>query len=80
MSVFEERIGVKRSTRRAPVACVESVSVLFRSKKRGARVKDRAKNGASKRGGHFQRGLKPEKPVPRPFFAPNQYGNACYAG
>ena len=31
-------------------ACVASVSVLFRSKERGARVKDRAKNGASRRG------------------------------
>ena len=29
--------------------CVASVSVQFRSKERGTRVKDRAKNGASKR-------------------------------
>ena len=29
------------------IACVASVSVRFRSKERGARVKDRAKNGVS---------------------------------
>ena len=34
---------------RATVACVASVSARFRSKERGTRVKDRAKNGASKR-------------------------------
>ena len=33
------------------VACVASVSVRFRSKERGTRVKDRAKNVASKRAG-----------------------------
>ena len=33
------------------LACVASVSVWFRSKERGARVKDRATNGASKRAG-----------------------------
>ena len=32
-------------------ACVASVSVRFRSKEQGTRVKDRAKNGASKRAG-----------------------------
>ena len=31
------------------VFCVASVSVRFRSKERGTRVKDRAKNGASER-------------------------------
>ena len=31
------------------IACVASVSVRFRSKERGTRVKDRAKNGTSKR-------------------------------
>ena len=31
------------------VACIASVSVRFRSKERGTRVKDHAKNGASKR-------------------------------
>ena len=31
------------------IACVANVSVRFRSKERGKRVKDRAKNGASKR-------------------------------
>ena len=34
-----------------PVACVASVSVRFRSKERGTKVKDRVKNGASKRAG-----------------------------
>ena len=45
------------------VACVASVSMRFRSKERGKRVKDRAKNGASKRATfifwllfHFSRG------------------------
>ena len=33
----------------ANVACVASVSAQFRSKERGTRVKDRGKNGASKR-------------------------------
>ena len=33
------------------LACVASVSVRFRSKERGTRVKDRAKNGASERAG-----------------------------
>ena len=33
------------------LACVASVSVRCRSKERGTRVKDRAKNGASKRAG-----------------------------
>ena len=33
------------------LACVASVSVRFRSKERGKRVKDRAKNGAKERGG-----------------------------
>ena len=33
------------------LACVASVSVRFRSKERGARLKDRAKNGVSKRAG-----------------------------
>ena len=31
------------------IACVASVSLRFRSKERGTRVKDRAKNGTSKR-------------------------------
>ena len=35
----------------AKLACVASVSVRFKRKERGTRVKDRAKNGASKRAG-----------------------------
>ena len=54
----DKAVTLYRCTRRAPAACVASVSVLFRSKIRGARVKDPAKNGASKRGGHFLRGQK----------------------
>ena len=49
-----------------------------------SRVKDRAKNGASKRergGSRFiSRAAKTENLVPRSFFAPKQHGNACYAG
>ena len=33
------------------LACVARVSVWFRSKERGTRVKERAKNGASERAG-----------------------------
>ena len=36
---------------RNALACVASVSVWFRSKERGTRVKDRAKNGSSERAG-----------------------------
>ena len=36
---------------RLGLACVASVYERFRSKERGTRVKDRAKNGASKRTG-----------------------------
>ena len=72
------------------LACVASVSVRFRSKERGARVKDRARNGVSKRAAragtfsfwllfHFSRGQNRD-PVPRSFFAPKPNGNACYAG
>ena len=43
------------------VACVASVSVRFRSKERGTRVKDRAKNGPSKRAG---RGWGRKLPLP----------------
>ena len=43
------------------VACVASVSVRFRSKERGTRVKDRAKNGPSKRAG---RGWGKKLPLP----------------
>ena len=56
------------------VACVASVSGRFRIKERRTRVKDRAKNGTSKRAFHFSRGQN------RSFFAPKPNGNACYAG
>ena len=67
------------------LAYVASVSVRFRSKERGTRVKDRAKNDASKRAGrewlsfHFPRG-QTENPVPRSFFAPKLNGSASHAG
>ena len=48
------------------VACVASVSVLFRSKEQGARVKDRAKNGASKRGGGWEERKETFLPLPLP--------------
>ena len=60
---------------------VASVSVRFRRKQRGTRVKDRTKNGASKREGRSSRSIfraaKTEIPVPRYFCAPKQNGNAC---
>ena len=65
------------------VAFVASVSVRFRSKERGMRVKDRGTNGASKRAGRgrfISRSVKTENPLPRSFFAPKRNGNACYAG
>ena len=40
------------------LACVASVSVLVRSKERGARVKDRAKNGTSTQGGGGEESIK----------------------
>ena len=61
------------------LACVASVSVRFRSKERGTRVKDRAKNGASKR-------AKPKIPFLVLFLflflflSPRINENACYAG
>ena len=64
------------------IACVASVSVRFRSKERGTRVKDGAKNGASKwvwHSFHFSRAAKPENPVPRPFSAPKPNGHVFYA-
>ena len=69
---FFEALSIKAS-----LACVASVSVRFRSKERGRRVKDRAKNGASKRAG--------SRPKPRILFLglsfdPKPKGNACYAG
>ena len=62
------------------LACVASVSVRFRSKERGTRVKDRAKNGVSKRAGRGWRrkegNFLPSPPSPTfhffalvPFFA-----------
>ena len=67
---MEERIeaGVNRveEGRERKLACVASVSVRFRSRERGTRVKHRAKNGASKeRGGGGSRFISRE--VNRPF-------------
>ena len=55
------------------VASLASVSVRFRSKERGTRVKDSSSCFIS-------RAVKTENPVPRVFFAPKLNGNACYAG
>ena len=53
------------------LACVASVSVRFRSKERGTRVKDRAKNGVSKRAGtgwgREEGNFLPSPPPPPPF-------------
>ena len=80
MEVLERfRVG----SRLPHVACVASVSARFRSKDQGTKVKDRAKNGASKKAErgfivwlsfHLSRGQN------RSFFAPKPNGNACYAG
>ena len=58
------------------LACVASVSVRLRSKKRGTKVKDRATNGSR----FICRAVKTENPLPRCFFAPKPNGDACYAG
>ena len=50
------------------LACVASVSVRFRSKERGTRVKDRAKNGVSKRAGRGWGRKFPSFPSPSPTF------------
>ena len=44
------------------IACVASVSVRFRRKEQGTRVKDRKKSGASKRAFHFSRGQNRKSP------------------
>ena len=44
-------LRTKWSETKRNVACVASVSVQLRSKERGTRVKDRAKNGVSERAG-----------------------------
>ena len=51
------------------LACVASVSLRFRSKERGTRVKDRAKNGASERAGRGGEERKERFPsFPSPLF------------
>ena len=55
------------------LACVASVSVRFRSKEQGTRVKDRAQNASRL----ISRAVKTENPVLRPFFSPKPNGNAC---
>ena len=54
------------------------VSVRFRSKELGTRVKDRAKSFFGSR--FISRAVKTESPLPRSFFAPKPNGSACYAG
>ena len=74
------------------IACVAGVSVRFRSKERGARVKHHTKNRASNpnhpappsvsffSSRSISCAAKTENPVPRAFFAPTPNGNARYAG
>ena len=64
------------------LACVASVSVWFRSKQRGKRVKESAKNGASERAESrfISCAVKTENSLPWSFFAPKPNRNACYAG
>ena len=52
------------------LACVASVSVRFRRKERGTRVKNRTEKGTAKT----------EKSRSRSFFDPKPNGNSCYAG
>ena len=54
--------------------------MLFRSKERGTRVKDRAKNGAFFYSRSISRSLKAETHFPLSFFAPKPNGNSFYAG
>ena len=49
------------------IACVGCISVRFRSKERGTRVKDHAKNGSY----FISRVVKTENPVPRFFLLRN---------
>ena len=55
--------GANKPRLNCDLACVASVSVRFRSKQRGMRVKDRAKNGVSERAG---RGWGREETFPSP--------------
>ena len=57
-----------RSLRKHLVACVASVSVRFRSKERGTRVKDRAKNGSRL----ISHAIKPKIPFHGLFLLRNQ--------
>ena len=63
------------------LACVENVSVWFRSKQGGTRIsKDRAKNGVSFSGSRFiSLAVQTENALPRSFFAPKPNRNVCYA-
>ena len=65
-----------RGVRAFFLACVASVSERFRSKERGTRVKDRAKNGSR----FISKAVKTENRLPRSFFALKLNGNACYEG
>ena len=63
-----EKKGIQiKCTIQVACACVASVSVRFRSKEQGTRVKDHAKNGASKRAGRGwgrKEGFLPSPPPP----------------
>ena len=86
LEVTGSRLQITGIISMGSVACVGSVSVRFRRKERGTRVKDREKSGASKRAGSLfgsrfiSRAVKTESPLPRYFFAPKPNGNACFAG
>ena len=61
------------------IACVASISVRFRGKERGTRVKDRVKNGEKWLSFHFSRGQN-RKSRSSGFFAQKLNGNTCYTG
>ena len=60
--------GANKPRLNCDLACVASVSVRFRSKQRGTRVKDHAKNGVSERAG---RGWGREETFPSPSPSPH---------
>ena len=68
---IKDHIYWKTNQTNHKLTCVASVSVRFRSKERGTRVKDRAK---------ISRAIKTENPLPQSLLAPKSNGNACYAG
>ena len=64
LEVTGSRLQITGIISMGSVACVGSVSVRFRRKERGTRVKDREKSGASKRAGRGWGSFLPSLPPP----------------